>query len=166
MNEEYKTWKENYEAEFAEHRKENTRLIYRYQSEYDAYVNNPEWVQVGDFCNFVRRTALNKGAEITAKYEAELIANDAIFAGFCLDEFERIHLWKTEAWKPEDHEDVETEASNIFEYCNMKTRLETLTPEQESLFRKAITEHLLQHEEDIQTVKRYFERKNELFGGE
>lgn len=153
MNTDYQTWKQNYEAEFEEHRRENCRLVYDYQSDYAYYSNNPEWVMVGDFCNFVRRTAINRGKEITAKYEEQLIANDNIFAGFCLDEFERIQLWHSQAFG--EDEDLETKAKKIFEYRNMKTRLETLTSEQESLFRRAITEHLLQHEEDIQTIAKY-----------
>ena len=36
----YKTWKENYENEFAEHREKNTRIVYSYEREYKHYLNS------------------------------------------------------------------------------------------------------------------------------
>lgn len=154
----YKTWKDNYEAEFEAHRKQNYRLIYRYQSEYQKYVDDPDWIQVGDFCNFHRVGTLHIGEEITAKYEKLLIENDDVLKGFCLDEFERIHVYSATL----HDETYFDEAKKIFKYDNMSVRYETLSETQQLIFIVALGEHLEAHREDIQLLEKIREREEKL----
>lgn len=134
MNNAYENWINNKEQEFEEHRKNNFKIVYRYQDEYEYYSNSPEWGLIGDFCNFYRIGTLNKGEEITAKYE-ELMLNDIeVFAGYCEDEFKRIKVWQ--------YEDPMTQAKKIFEFDNMKVRFEDLTENQQLVFKQKVAEHL------------------------
>lgn len=160
----YKTWKNNYEAEFEAHRKANYRLIYRYQSEYQKYLNDPDWIQVGDFCNFHRVGTLHIGAEITAKYEKLMLedATNEILKGFCLDEFERIHVYSSSL----HGETYVGEAKKIFEYSNMTVRYETLSEIQQLIFVIALGEHLEAHREDIELLESLKKREEKLWGGD
>ena len=142
----YKTWKNNYEAEFEAHRKANYRLIYRYQSDYQKYLNDPNWIQVGDFCNFHRVGTLHIGAEITAKYEKLMLENIEVFEGFCLDEFNRIRVYNEVCG---DDEDFFGNACKIFEYSNMSVRFDDLSSEQKIVFVSALKSHLDEHEDAI-----------------
>ena len=141
----YETWKKNLENEFAAHREENTRIVYNYQDEYDYYLNSPDWIMYGDFCNFIRVGTENIGAEITAKYEKIMLIEDEIFIGFVTDEFERIGLWK--------NKDMKEYAKNIFEFNNMTVRFEDLTDLQKAFFEDCIKEHAYEHAEDIKIMK-------------
>lgn len=152
MNASYKNWKENLEAEFEEHRNQNTKLIYRYQDGYDYYVNSPEWVMVGDFCNFVRRSALHKHEEINARYKKELLNNINIFRGFCQDEFERIRVCHRGS-------NFEEYAKKIFEYSGMKLRYDDLTTNQRWEFKKELKKYLEANEETIELFKKFEEFK-------
>ena len=127
----YKTWKANYENEFKAHREQNTVLIYDYQDGYDFYLNSPDWIMYGDFCNFVRAGTENKGKEITAKYEALLTENLQVFTGFVKDELQRVHPLT----------DIDETASNLFTYRNMSITPATFTPEQTQAFNQAVTEY-------------------------
>lgn len=149
----YTTWKNGLESEFAVHREQNTKLIYRYQDGYEDYANSSEWVMVGDFCNFVRRSALNDHKIILAKYEAILVSDLEVFKGFCEDEFERINVWSAFL-----HDDTsENYALNIFEYNNFKVRYEDLSDVQKSAFDSALSRHLEEHGEDITLLKKFKE---------
>lgn len=152
MNKAYENWKENLEAEFEEHRNKNTKLIYDYQDGYEDYLNNPEWVMVGDFCNFVRRTALNKHEEINARYQKELLNNINIFKGFCQDEFERIRVCHRGS-------NFEEYAKKIFEYSGMKLRYDDLTTNQRWEFKKELKKYLEANEETIELFKKFEEFK-------
>ena len=127
----YKTWKNNYENEFKAHRDENTRIVYDYQSDYDYYLNSNDWVMVGDFCNFVRAGTENKGAEITAKYEAILVQDLEVFTGFIKDEFKRVHPLT----------DIDETLSQVFQYRNMAITPDDFTPAQTQAFNQAVTEY-------------------------
>ena len=153
----YETWKDNFESEFEAHRKANCRLIYPYQADYDKYHDSPNWVMVGDFCNFVRVGTLGIGAEITAKYEALMLRDDEVFEGFCLDEFERIRVYSSEL--RERH--FSDEAKKIFEYSNMSVRYETLSETQKDIFFNALDKHLEAHKEDIDAIIAYIVKKQE-----
>ena len=148
MNVAYTNWKNNYEAEFEEHRQKNYRLIYRYQSEYKKYVNDPEWIQVGDFCNFHRRGTLHIGEQITAKYEKLMLNNINVFKGFCEDEFNRVCVFH-------DYNNAFESAKKIFGYRNMKIRYEDLTTNQRWAFKQELNKHLQDHDEEINILRRY-----------
>lgn len=141
----YKTWKTNFENEFKAHRDENTVLIYDYQDGYDYYLNSPDWIMYGDFCNFIRRGTENRGAEITAKYEALLVENLEIFTGFIKDEFKRIHPLRN----------IDERLYKIFEYNNMTITPDDFTPEQTQAFNQAVTEYKEENKENIELIKRH-----------
>ena len=148
MNMAYNNWKNNYEAEFEEHRKNNFKIVYSYQDDYEYYSNSSEWGMIGDFCNFYRIGTLHKGEKITAKYE-ELMLNDInIFAGYCKDEFKRIKVWQYEV--PLE------QAKKIFEYDNMSVRFEDLTTNQRWAFKKVLAEHLKEFDESRTFLKEGF----------
>ena len=140
MHMDYKTWKTNFENEFEQHRKQNTKIIYDYQTGYDYYLNSPEWIMYGDFCNFIRKGTENKGPEITAKYETLLNENIEIFNGFIRDEFKRVHPFT----------EVDKTLNQIFQFNNMKLTPETFTPEQTQVFNKAVTDYKEEHKEFIE----------------
>lgn len=141
----YNTWKNGLEGEFAVHRELNTKLIYSYQDGYDYYRDSDEWVMVGDFCNFVRRSALNDHEVILAKYESILVSDLDVFKGFCEEEFERIKVWSA-CLHDEASEDY---ALNIFKFNNFEVRYGDLSDEQKCVFDCALESHLESHSEDI-----------------
>ena len=120
----YTTWKKSFENEFEQHRQKNTKIIYSYQTGYDYYLDSPEWIMYGDFCNFIRRGTEHIGPQITAKYENIMIENNNIFQGFIHDEFRRI--------KP--FTEVDETLNKVFEYNNMNITLPELTTEQKRIF--------------------------------
>lgn len=141
----YKTWKTNFENEFDEHRKNNCRIVYDYQREYDHYRNSPDWIMYGDFCNFIRAGTENKGAEITAKYEALLVENLEIFTGFIKDEFKRVHPLR----------EVDETLYKIFEFNNMAITPDDFTPEQSQAFTEAVNEYKKANKKYIDLVKKH-----------
>ena len=141
----YKTWKTQYENEFDEHRKANCRLVYDYQPEYSHYRNSPDWIMYGDFCNFIRRGAENRGQEITAKYEAILVQDIEVFTGFVKDEFNRIHPLT----------DIDESLSQIFQYRNMKITPADFTPEQQAVFTQAVEEYKEANKKYIEMVSNW-----------
>ena len=147
----YKTWKTNFENEFDEHRKANCRIVYDYQPEYNHYLNSPDWIMYGDFCNFIRRGTQGKGQEITDKYEALLVENLEIFTGFIKDEFKRVHPLT----------DVDETLYKIFEFNNMSITPEEFTPEQAQAFKQAVDEYKEENKEFIELLKRHHERRGE-----
>ena len=154
MNIAYTNWKNDYEAEFEEHRNANYRLIYDYQDGYEYYLNSPDWVMVGDFCNFHRRGTLHIGEQITAKYEALMLNNINIFEGFCEAEFERIRVWH-------DYDNDFEYAKKIFQYDNMSVRYDDLTTNQKWTFQECLKRHIAEHEEHIKLFKKWdSEKKN------
>jgi len=148
MNVAYKDWKENIEKEFKEYREANYRLVYRYQSDYEYYSNSPDWVMVGDFCNFHRRGTLHIPEQIYAKYEKSLLDNINIFTGFCKDEFDRIRVWH-------DYKNSFEKAKKIFEYAGgFKVRYDDLTTNQKWAFKQELEAHIKKHEEDIELFRK------------
>ena len=148
MNLAYKNWKENIENEFKEYRDANYRLVYSYQSDYDYYLNNPDWVMVGDFCNFHRRGTLHIPEQIYNKYEKLMLDNINIFSGFCKAEFDRIRVWH-------DYENSFEKSKKIFEYSGgFKVRFDDLTTNQKWVFNQELEAHLKEHEEDIELFKK------------
>ena len=148
MNLAYKNWKENIENEFKEYREANYRLVYRYQTDYDYYLNSPDGVQVGDFCNFHRRGTLHIPEQIYKKYEKLMLDNINIFSGFCKDEFDRIRVWL-------DYENSFEKSKKIFEYSGgFKVRYEDLTTNQKWVFNQELEAYLKEHEEDIELFKK------------
>ena len=143
----YKTWKQNFENEFEEHRNKNTVLIYDYQDGYDFYLNSPDWVMYGDFCNFVRAGTENRGAEITAKYEAILVENLEVFTGFVKDEFKRVHPLT----------EVDETLSQIFQFNNMAITPDDFTPEQREAFNQAVAEYKEENKEYIELLRKHYE---------
>lgn len=141
----YKTWKTQYENEFKAHRDENTRIVYDYQPEYNHYLNSPDWIMYGDFCNFVRAGTENKGAEITAKYEALLVENLEVFTGFIKDEFKRVHPLK----------DIDETLSKVFQYRNMAITPADFTPAQTQAFNQAVTEYKEENKKYIDIVSNW-----------
>lgn len=141
----YKTWKTQYETEFDEHRKANCRIVYDYQPEYNEYLNSPEWIMYGDFCNFIRRGTQNRGKEITAKYEALLVENLEVFTGFVKDEFKRVHPLR----------DIDETLSKIFQYRNMSITPDDFTPEQTQAFNQAVTEYKEANKKYIEMVSNW-----------
>lgn len=142
----FETWKKGLESEFAVHRELNTKLIYSYQDGYDDYVNSSEWVMVGDFCNFVKKSALNDHEVILAKYEEILVSDLEVFKGFCEEEFERIKVWSA-FLRDESCEDY---ALNIFKFNNFKVRYDDLSDEQRSVFDSALSRHFDVHSDDME----------------
>ena len=147
----YKTWKTNFENEFDEHRKANCRIVYDYQSEYNHYLNSPDWIMYGDFCNFIRRGTENRGAEITAKYEALLVENLEIFTGFIKDEFKRLHPFT----------EVDETLYKVFEFNNMALTPEDFTPEQSQAFKQAVSEYKEENKKYIDLVSKHYEEMEE-----
>lgn len=147
----YETWKTNFENEFDEHRKANCRIVYDYQTEYNHYLNSPDWIMYGDFCNFIRRGTENRGAEITAKYEALLVENLEIFTGFIKDEFKRLHPLT----------EVDETLYKVFEFNNMALTPEDFTPEQQARFTQAITEYKEENKKYIDLVSKHYEQMEE-----
>lgn len=143
----YKTWKTNFENEFDEHRKANCRIVYDYQREYNHYLNSPDWIMYGDFCNFIRRGTENRGAEITAKYEALLVENIEIFTGFIKDEFKRLHPFRN----------VDETLYKVFEFNNMAITPEDFTPEQTQAFNQAVEDYKEENKEFIELVSKHYE---------
>lgn len=143
----YETWKTNFENEFKAHREANTVIIYDYQDGYDFYLNSPDWIMYGDFCNFIRRGTENKGAEITAKYEALLVENLQIFTGFIKDEFKRVHPLT----------DIDETLYKIFEFNNMAITPEDFTPAQKQAFKQAVNDYKEDNKEIIELVKKHYE---------
>lgn len=138
----YKTWKNNLENEFKAHREENTVIIYDYQDDYEFYLNSPDWIMYGDFCNFIRRGTENKGAEITAKYEEILVNNLEVFTGFIKDEFKRLHPFRN----------IDETLYKVFEFNNMTITPEDFTPEQNQAFNQAVTEYKEENKKIIDMV--------------
>lgn len=141
----YKTWKENYENEFKAHRKANCRIVYDYQREYNDYLNSPDWIMYGDFCNFIRRGTENKGAEITAKYEEILVNDLEVFTGFVKDEFKRVHPLK----------DIDETLSQVFQYRNMAITPDDFTPEQTQAFNQAVEDYKEENKKYIDIVSNW-----------
>ena len=143
----YKTWKTNFENEFKAHREGNTVIIYDYQDGYDFYLNSPDWIMYGDFCNFIRRGTENKGAEITAKYEEILVNNLEVFTGFIKDEFKRLHPLT----------DIDETLYKVFEFNNMAITPEDFTPEQTQAFNQAVEDYKEENSEIIELVRKHYE---------
>ena len=143
----YKTWKANYENEFKAHREANTVIIYDYQDGYNFYLNSPDWIMYGDFCNFIRRGTENKGAEITAKYEEILVNNLEVFTGFIKDEFKRLHPLT----------DIDETLYKVFEFNNMAITPEDFTPEQTQAFNQAVGDYKEENKEIIELVRKHYE---------
>lgn len=141
----YKTWKNNFENEFKAHRDENTVIIYDYQDGYEFYLNSPDWIMYGDFCNFVRAGTENRGKEITAKYEAILVQNLEVFTGFIKDEFNRVHPLR----------DIDETLSQVFQYRNMAITPEDFTPEQTQAFTQAVEDYKEANKKYIEMVSNW-----------
>ena len=141
----YKTWKTQYETEFDEHRKANCRIVYDYQPEYKEYLNSQDWVMYGDFCNFIRKGTENRGAEITAKYEALLVENLEVFTGFIKDEFNRVHPLR----------DIDETLSQVFQYRNMAITPDDFTPEQTQAFNQAVEDYKEANKKYIEMVSNW-----------
>ena len=109
---------------------------------------------VGDFCNFVRRTALNDHKIILNKYEKILVSDLEVFKGFCEDEFERIRVWNTFSIHSDETYFDFKRSVKIFEYSNFKIRYEDLTVEQRKIFTTALDKHIERHSEDIELLKK------------
>lgn len=138
----YKTWKNNFENEFKAHRDENTRIIYDYETGYDFYLNSPDWIMYGDFCNFVRAGTENKGQEITNKYEALLVENIEVFTGFVRDEIKRVHPLR----------DIDETLSQIFQFNNMSLTPDDFTPAQTQAFNQAVEDYKEENKKYIDMV--------------
>ena len=141
----YKTWKNNFENEFKAHRDENTVIIYDYQDGYEFYLNSPDWIMYGDFCNFVRAGTENRGKEITAKYEAILVQDLEVFTGFIKDEFNRVHPLR----------DIDETLSQVFQYRNMAITPEDFTPEQTQAFTQAVEDYKEANKKYIEMVSNW-----------
>lgn len=148
----YKTWKENYENEFAEHREKNTRIVYSYEREYKHYLNSPEWNMYGDSCYFIRAGTENKGKEITAKYEQILANDNEIFRGFLKDEFKRLHPIC----------EIEERLNKVFDYRNMSLTPANFTEEQARIFAEEIENYKEENKENIALWERYEQLKEEF----
>jgi hypothetical protein len=134
----YETWKSNYETEFAEYRKNNYFIAY-YDFEVERELKRlnatiDEFVTVGDFCNYHRKSTLNIPDEINAKYGAlfvDGIKDDEFFKAFLVDEFERI--------RPVT--DVDATLSNVFKYRNLPVAVADLDENQLTVFNDAVAEY-------------------------
>lgn len=148
----YKTWKENYENEFAEHRENNIRWVYSYEREYQHYLNSNEWIMYGDSCCFIRAGTENKGKEITSKYEKILVNNDEVFRGFIKDEFKRLH----------PVHDIDEKLLKVFDYRNMSLTPANFTEEQSRIFAEEIENYKEENKENIALWERYEQLKEEF----
>ena len=140
----YKTWKNEYEAEMDKYRTENVVEIYDKTEQRKFRRENPNYDNVGLFSIFVKKDAIGKDKEILAKYENLLLNNIEAFTGFVTNEFERI--------KPVT--DIDERLSNIFKYQNMEVRVEDLSEEQKAIFDKAVEDYKEKYSDLIERFNR------------
>ena len=134
----YETWKSNYETEFAEYRKNNYFIAY-YDFEVERELKRlnatiDEFVTVGDFCNYHRKSTLNIPDEINAKYQNLFLdgINDAEFLkDFVIGELERIRAYR----------DVDAAATKIFKYRNLPISVADFNDNQLAVFNGAVAEY-------------------------
>lgn len=140
----YKTWKNDYEAEMDKYRTENVVEIYDKTEQRKFRRENPNYDNVGLFSIFVKKDAIGKDKEILAKYENLLLNNIEAFTGFVANEFERIKPFK----------DVDERLSKIFQYQNMEVRVEDLSEEQKAIFDKAVEDYKEKYSDLIERFNR------------
>lgn len=140
---EYEEWKTNYENELEEYRKENVKIIYDYQDEYEDYLNSPEWVMYGDFNYFIRKGSEEISAQITAKYEEYIMEDLNLFEAFVNDKIETLHPLS----------DIDNMLNQIFKFSGFKNiSIDTLSEEEKEIFENAKEKYKEDNAEIIQKL--------------
>lgn len=140
---EYEEWKTNYENELEEYRKENVKIIYDYQDEYEDYLNSPEWVMYGDFNYFIRKGSEEISAQITARYEEYIMEDLNLFEAYVNDKIEILHPLF----------DIDNMLNQIFNISGFKNiSVNTLSEEQKEIFENAKEKYKEDNAEIIQNL--------------
>lgn len=142
----YNSWKSNYETEFAEYRKNNYFIAY-YDFEVERELKRlnatiDEFVTVGDFCNYHRKSTLHVPDEINAKYQnlfLDGINNETFLKEFVIGELERIRAYR----------DVDAAATKIFKYRNLPITVADFNATQLKVFNDAVAEYKEKYADEI-----------------
>ena len=142
----YNTWKSNYETEFAEYRKNNYFIAY-YDFEVERELKRlnatiDEFVNVGDYCNYHRKSTLNVPDEINAKYQnlfLDGINDETFLKEFVIGELERIRAFR----------DIDSAATKIFKYRNLPVTVDDFDENQLAVFNDAVAEYKEKYADEI-----------------
>lgn len=140
---EYEEWKTNYENELENYRKENVKIIYDYQDEYEDYLNSPEWIMYGDFNYFIRKGSEEISAQITAKYEEYIMEDLDLFEAFVNDKIKTLHPLS----------DIDNMLNQIFKFSGFKNiSIDTLSEDEKEIFENAKEKYKEDNAEIIQNL--------------
>ena len=140
----YENWKKEYQKEVKTHLKENYRICYPYEKDYQKYTRSNGWVMVGTTAEFFRVGTSGKTEEITKKYDKILKEDINIFKGKAKDELERINPLS-------DDDEV---LNNVLNYSNFKSlNYANLTGEQKEAYEQIKKDYIIKNRKYIDIKK-------------
>lgn len=143
MNKKYSNWKNEYETAINNHLKENYRIIYPYQDEYQKYTQSEEWINVGTSNDFFRAGTENITPMITRTF-GKIMHNDLdIFKGLATDELNRINPLS----------DDDDELNNALNYSNFNIAYDTLSDAEKEVYEECKKAYIKANRKTIELFK-------------